>query len=806
MAGNARFHNKWHRRNHHSLPSQGYPESATDPIASPEEPFYGDFVVYNSISAHQNLFIDGDATIQGSLSVYGDLTYLETIVSVTSALSVVNHGTGPALTVMQYGTQPVARFIDADADGGPKTALFIDDDGYVVTNGATPATKYTAGAGGNKTMDVTFNGDAYASKGMIWETPDANTVYVSTTGSDNNSGLNRSQKVRTIKKAAKIVYDRYGPNKATIIVESGTYEEENPIYLVAGTSLIGEGFLRRVNLVSKNRPLDYFWCNTACYIWGVTFRNTIEPAAATAFPYLLSSTPAYQVAFNTPGYEISTTRGGGPFGLKLVSPPFVTTSPYIQGCSSITTYLTTTPTLQLAYLQSFDNTKLYGLSANSDVNAAIETIKRIIIGGPDDYTAYSHSPLAGANDAADLIDANLDYIASETTAYINAAFPFLVYNEATCRRDLRDYILPGISTDLRNGNNAQSIINGIAYWDGVGGGRYLPSDQVAATCSSLDFAGRLCKHVAVNQVAQIPGGGTGIRVDGSHALGFLRSFVTDSFTQFNQGGKGIHMLNAGYAQLVSTFTICTTEGVFAESGGQCSISTSNCSFGLSGLVATGKTEFPVLTGLLYRTTPLAENSLFIKNVTPKPLSAFTTALQNGLTLTGIPIQAPYDGLLIRVTDDPASRINPELNPNGQTYYHEILSLSSLDIYGGGLENAWRITTVNNTLAPLTATEAEPAYVEFYLRSLIASSSHAFEYIGTGTELTRAVPALGGLVNNANEAVYSDNGIVYYTSTNEKGDFKVGSGFTIVQNRETIEGLSFDKSILALVTPLILSLE
>ena len=66
--------------------------------------------------------------------------------------------------------------------------------------------------------------------------------------------------------------------------------------------------------------------------------------------------------------------------------------------------------------------------------------------------------------------------------------------------------------------------------------------------------------------------------------------------------------------------------------------------------------------------------------------------------------------------------------------------------------------------------------------------------------------MGGLVNNANEAVYSDNGIVYYTSTNEKGDFKVGSGFTIVQNRETIEGLSFDKSILALVTPLILSLE
>jgi hypothetical protein len=159
MAGNARFHNKWHRRSHHSLPSQGYPESATDPIASPEEPFYGDFVVYNSISAHQNLFIDGDATIQGSLSVYGDLTYLETIVSVTSALSVVNHGTEPALTVVQYGAQPIARFIDADATGGPKTALFLDDNGYVVTNGATPAAKYTSvnAIVWKKTADKVFN-------------------------------------------------------------------------------------------------------------------------------------------------------------------------------------------------------------------------------------------------------------------------------------------------------------------------------------------------------------------------------------------------------------------------------------------------------------------------------------------------------------------------------------------------------------------------------------------------------------------------------------------------------------------------
>ena len=63
MAGNARFHNKWHRRAHHSLPSIGYPDSGTDPIASPQEPFIGDFVLTGNLSAHGNAYIDGNTTI-----------------------------------------------------------------------------------------------------------------------------------------------------------------------------------------------------------------------------------------------------------------------------------------------------------------------------------------------------------------------------------------------------------------------------------------------------------------------------------------------------------------------------------------------------------------------------------------------------------------------------------------------------------------------------------------------------------------------------------------------------------------------
>ena len=61
MAGNARFHNKLHRKDHHTSPTTGYPDSATDPIASPSEPFQGDFVVNGLLSTNSGIeFLSAD--------------------------------------------------------------------------------------------------------------------------------------------------------------------------------------------------------------------------------------------------------------------------------------------------------------------------------------------------------------------------------------------------------------------------------------------------------------------------------------------------------------------------------------------------------------------------------------------------------------------------------------------------------------------------------------------------------------------------------------------------------------------------
>ena len=82
---------------------------------------------------------------------------------------------------------------------------------------------------------------------------------------------------------------------------------------------------------------------------------------------------------------------------------------------------------------------------------------------------------------------------------------------------------------------------------------------------------------------------TGMLIDGSLTTG-LRSMVSDSYTQINAGGKGVHLLNRGYAQLVSIFTVSCDYAILCESGGQCSLTNSNASFGNYGLKATGASE------------------------------------------------------------------------------------------------------------------------------------------------------------------------------------------------------------------------
>lgn len=88
----------------------------------------------SGILASGNLNVSGDVTISGNLSALGTTTQIDTKMYVTSAVSVINTGTGPALTIKQTGSNDIATFFDDN-----NVAMIIKDGGNVGLGLSSPS-------------------------------------------------------------------------------------------------------------------------------------------------------------------------------------------------------------------------------------------------------------------------------------------------------------------------------------------------------------------------------------------------------------------------------------------------------------------------------------------------------------------------------------------------------------------------------------------------------------------------------------------------------------------------------------------
>lgn len=282
----------------------------------------------------------------------------------------------------------------------------------------------------------------------------------------------------------------------------------------------------------------------------------------------------------------------------------------------------------------------------------------------------------------------------------------------------------------------------------------------AAIAFPVAGAGFITTSPYVQNCSSITTTGTGMRVDGSRASG-LRSMVSDAYTQINVGGVGIHLLNKGYAQLVSIFTVFCDIAILCESGGQCSITNSNSSFGNYGLVANGTSE-------------LLNSGTVTANVIP----GFSTVVIENLS------SRPNYGDAVK------------FQSHGQHY--TVINASPL------VSNTSTITLDTG----LNADIFEGDSASFYQRSLITSSGHTFEYVGSGIDVATALPQAGGIPIQENEVVDDDDGRgkVFYTSTDQLGDFRVGNELIFNRASGTITGDTFDRSLFAVLTPYILAIE
>mgnify|MGYP001284310662 CR=1 FL=1 len=120
------------------------------------------------------------------------------------------------------------------------------------------------------------------------------------------------------------------------------------------------------------------------------------------------------------------------------------------------------------------------------------------------------------------------------------------------------------------------------------------------------------------------------------------------------------------------------------------------------------------------------------------------------------------------------------------------------------DNTTGITTMTfNEFVPYELFTGDPFTLQRISR--ILTSSHSFEYVGSGTSINTSLPFEGALPIKANEIVALDGAQIPFTSTDQKGNFDIGEGIQVDQTTSTIRGRDFSKAIQAEVTPLILAL-
>jgi len=184
-------------------------------------------------------------------------------------------------------------------------------------------------------------------------------------------------------------------------------------------------------------------------------------------------------------------------------------------------------------------------------------------------------------DVVNVVRENKQFIKDNTIEYVNAFYPFLQYNEASCSRDV-GFILDGVLTDLVYGGNQRSITSGDFYY------RFpspaITSAQKAETVDGILYAGEVTKLVSVNQV--IDGVTIGRNIDNtikvtntpqfvssksgsvneisniSSSFDLIRGIINDGIKSFTPTTATYNPANGDFVMTIPSHSLTTENGVY----------------------------------------------------------------------------------------------------------------------------------------------------------------------------------------------------------------------------------------------------
>ena len=312
-----------------------------------------------------------------------------------------------------------------------------------------------------------------------------------------------------------------------------------------------------------------------------------------------------------------------------------------------------------------------------------------------------------------------------------------------------------------------------SYLDG--NGNRFTVDSVADDLPTIEASPYIQNSSIISKI-----GGSGVEIDGAKvktpnvpfpgvesngkatfpAQG--KSMVANAFTIVSEGGTGYLIKNDGYTQLVSVFCIFTQDGVLAESGGYASITNSASNFGTYALRATG-----------YRAEAYSFDIGTIQNVNQ------TATGRTIFTIQGLG-REPLEHFIVKIEQGGIAYEN--VQDNIEYTIEQVTPLTTSAPFRAECELSAAMVIENpNTGSPVpVGANLIGATVKLHRPSIVNSSSHTWEFVGSGNDYN-ALPENGGVKVEANEQVSQSYGRVYTSGTDEVGDFKVGY-FAEIENR------------------------
>ena len=331
----------------------------------------------------------------------------------------------------------------------------------------------------------------------------------------------------------------------------------------------------------------------------------------------------------------------------------------------------------------------------------------------------------------------------------------------------------------------------------------------------------ILKSPYVIECSSFSTGGIGAYVNGSAHANGNRSILFHEYTGIHNNGVGIWVDNNGKSEAVSVFTYYCYFGYATTRGGQLRSLSGNNSYGTYGSTSSGfsAAEVPI-TGTLYGTlitftgpytgtmnpgdtisngagvtatlTNVQVSSVYVTGVTGGTFTAGQTI--TSITSGGVGIVSTYGGqqgytlVLSNLTAAPLVGQSVQIAGDSGGYVIQALS--------GSWVNASSVISIVLAEQKVTASADGSAVTLRSFFSLLRISAHDFLSVGTGGIATTNYPGTPSQAPNpANRVQQTLPGRVYYVSTDEQGNFNVGTYFSVNQatGAATLNANSFNLS-------------